>query len=116
HPFDLVKVRLQTAPEGTYSGMIDVIKKTIAKDGITGLYRGMGPPLAGITPIFAISFWSYNLGKNLVYSFTPNRESRELSSLEYTIAGGISAGPTTLVMAPVERIKVLLQIQGQGGD
>ncbi|CAG8597132.1 8708_t:CDS:2 [Cetraspora pellucida] len=98
HPFDLVKVRLQTAPEGTYTGTIDVVKKTIAKDGLRGLYRGMGPPLAGITPIFAISFWV------------------ELSTLECTIAGGISAGPTTLVMAPVERIKVLLQIQGQGGD
>ncbi|CAG8466021.1 9290_t:CDS:2 [Cetraspora pellucida] len=116
HPFDLVKVRLQTAPEGTYTGTIDVVKKTIAKDGLRGLYRGMGPPLAGITPIFAISFWSYNLGKNIVYAFTPNRKSRELSTMECTIAGGISAGPTTLLMAPVERIKVLLQIQGQGGD
>jgi solute carrier family 25 carnitine/acylcarnitine transporter 20/29 len=32
------------------------------------------------------------------------------------IAGGISAGPTTLIMSPVERVKVLLQIQGQGGE
>lgn len=26
-PFDLVKVRLQSSPEGTYNGAIDVIKK-----------------------------------------------------------------------------------------
>ncbi|CAG8543412.1 20261_t:CDS:2 [Dentiscutata erythropus] len=116
HPFDLVKVRLQTAPEGTYNGTVDVVKKTVAKDGLRGLYRGMGPPLVGITPIFAISFWSYNLSKQIVYALTPNRKSQELSILEYTIAGALSAGPTTLVMAPVERIKVILQIQGQGGE
>jgi len=114
HPFDLIKVRLQTAPEGTYSGMADVVKKAIKMDGLRGIYRGMGPPLAGITPIFALSFWSYNLGKKIVYSLTPNRKSQDLSIVEIMAAGAISAGPTTLVMSPVERIKVLLQVQGQG--
>ena len=33
HPFDLVKVRLQTAEKGVYSGAIDVVKKTIAREG-----------------------------------------------------------------------------------
>ena len=35
-PFDLVKVRLQTAPDGAYSGAMDVARKTYAKDGLTG--------------------------------------------------------------------------------
>ncbi|CAB4408197.1 unnamed protein product [Rhizophagus irregularis] len=115
-PFDLIKVRLQTAPEGAYTGMVDATKQIIAKDGFRGLYRGMGPPLAGITPIFAISFWSYNLGKKIVLWANPNRSSSDLSITELMVAGGISAGPTTLIMSPVERVKVLLQIQGQGGE
>ncbi|CAG8596447.1 13125_t:CDS:10, partial [Acaulospora morrowiae] len=116
HPFDLVKVRLQTAKDGQYKGMLDVTRQIIKADGIRGMYRGMGPPLVGITPIFSISFWSYNLGKKIVYWGTPNRKSQELTLTEYATAGLISAGPTTLIMAPVERIKVLLQIQGQGGE
>ena len=36
HPFDLTKTRLQTAAPGTYTGAIDVVKKTIARDGATG--------------------------------------------------------------------------------
>jgi solute carrier family 25 carnitine/acylcarnitine transporter 20/29 len=36
HPFDLTKTRLQTAPEGTYKGALDVVRKTIAQDGIKG--------------------------------------------------------------------------------
>lgn len=34
HPFDLVKVRMQTAAQGVYSGAIDVVKKTIAREGL----------------------------------------------------------------------------------
>jgi len=114
HPFDLTKVRLQTAPKGTYTGAIDVVKKTLARDGIKGLYRGMGPPLVGVTPIFAISFWSYDLGKKIVYSLTPNRTDVKLTTSELAFAGFFSAIPTTLVAAPAERIKVILQVQGQG--
>lgn len=116
HPFDLTKVRLQTAPPGTYTGALDVVKKTLARDGVTGLYRGMVPPLLGVTPIFAVSFWGYDLGKKLVYAVTPNRTDPSLSTAEITAAGFFSAIPQTFIAAPVERAKVVLQVQGQGGS
>jgi len=115
HPFDLTKTRLQTAPPGAYTGAVDVVKKTLARDGVRGLYRGMGPPLLSITPMFAISFWAYDLGKKIVYAATPNRTDPHLSTAELAFAGFFSAVPTTLVAAPAERIKVVLQVQGQGG-
>lgn len=34
HPFDLVKVRLQTADKGAYNGAIDVVRRTIAREGL----------------------------------------------------------------------------------
>ena len=33
HPFDLVKVRLQTAEKGVYSGAMDVVRKIMAQRG-----------------------------------------------------------------------------------
>lgn len=33
HPFDLVKVRLQTAEKGVYSGAVDCVRRTIAREG-----------------------------------------------------------------------------------
>lgn len=74
------------------------------------MYRGMGPPLVGVTPIFALSFWSYDVGKKLVYSATPDRKDPKLSLGELAFAGFFSAVPTTLVAGPAERIKVLLQV------
>ena len=38
HPFDLTKTRLQTAPPGTYTGAVDVVKKTLARDGLSGYF------------------------------------------------------------------------------
>merc|ERR1712072_245964 len=71
HPFDLVKVRLQTAEKGVYSGAMDVVRKTVAREGLArGLYAGVSAPLVGVTPMFAVSFWAYGLGKQLVESFS----------------------------------------------
>lgn len=33
--------------------------------GILGLYKGMGAPLAGVAPMMAISFFGFGLGKQL---------------------------------------------------
>jgi solute carrier family 25 carnitine/acylcarnitine transporter 20/29 len=39
HPFDLVKVRMQTAEKGVYSGAMDVVKRTIAREGLTRVWH-----------------------------------------------------------------------------
>lgn len=52
HPFDLVKVRLQTAEKGVYSGAFDVVRRTVAREGLfRGLYAGVSAPLVGVTPM-----------------------------------------------------------------
>lgn len=52
HPFDLVKVRLQTAERGLYKGAFDVVRKSVARDGLArGLYAGVSAPLVGVTPM-----------------------------------------------------------------
>ncbi|CAH7686800.1 mitochondrial carnitine/acylcarnitine carrier protein [Phakopsora pachyrhizi] len=112
-PFDLTKTRLQTAQPGQYASTTELVKKTFQKDGILGFYRGMSSPLVGVTPIFAVSFWGYAMGKKIIYSLTPSRTSKDLNYTEYAVAGAFSALPTTLIAAPIERIKVLLQVDGQ---
>lgn len=60
HPFDLVKVRLQTADKGAYSSAVDVVRKSIARDGLRrGLYAGVSAPLVGVTPMCTFSTMPY---------------------------------------------------------
>lgn len=38
HPFDLVKVRLQTAEKGVYKGAMDVVRRTVAREGLARVF------------------------------------------------------------------------------
>lgn len=118
HPFDTVKVRLQTMPvpgpgqAPLYAGAMDCVKKTIKNEGFfRGLYKGMGAPLAGVAPIFALSFFGNDLGKTLIRGASGRSE---LNAFQLGLAGGFSGILTTAIMAPGERIKCILQVQ-QGG-
>ncbi|KAK1473895.1 hypothetical protein CCUS01_05485 [Colletotrichum cuscutae] len=113
HPFDLVKVRLQTADKGVYSSAVDVVRKSVARDGLRrGLYAGVSAPLVGVTPMFAVSFWAYDLGKTLVRT-TSSAPDAPLTIAQVSAAGFFSAIPMTAITAPFERVKVILQVQSQ---
>ncbi|CDR37947.1 CYFA0S01e19460g1_1 [Cyberlindnera fabianii] len=108
HPFDLVKVRLQS---GQFPTMSSAVKNIISTSGITGFYRGVVPPLLGVTPMFAVSFWGYDMGKRIVSSYYSGQDTTTFSTAQISSAGFISAIPTTLVAAPMERVKIVLQTQ-----
>lgn len=107
HPFDLTKVLLQT---NKYPTAMQAVKGILAHDGPLGLYKGVTSPLLGVTPMFAVSFWGYDLGKRLVVSFRGKSPDVPLTIAEVSAAGFFSAIPTTLIAAPFERIKVVMQI------
>lgn len=111
HPFDLVKVRMQTGSLGaSKASVFGILRGTLAREGVAGLYAGVSAPLIGVSPIYAVSFWGYDIGQRIVNVFRD--DSRIPMTLWQTaIAGGISAVPTTAIMAPTERIKCLLQVQ-----
>lgn len=131
-PFDLVKVRLQTAAAGVGSSTgpavgakgagrqnaVSIARQVLATEGLKGFYRGMSAPLAGVTPIFALCFWAYESAKTGLAGLRgiPGADTTKLSLSDVAIAGALSAVPTTLIMAPGERIKVLLQVQSAGGS
>mmetsp|Transcript_7507 Transcript_7507/g.15020 ORF Transcript_7507/g.15020 Transcript_7507/m.15020 type:complete len:340 (-) Transcript_7507:642-1661(-) len=113
HPFDLVKVRMQTS--SIQQSTFGVLRTTFAKEGIPGLYRGVTAPLTAVTPVFALSFWGYDMGKRIV-KFADKSDINPGEAYNFTIpqlvaAGGLSAIPTTMAMSPSERIKCLLQVQ-----
>lgn len=45
-----IKSRLQSAPQGTYTGFMDCARKLIAQDGVTALWKGFGPAMARAVP------------------------------------------------------------------
>lgn len=113
HPLDTIKVRLQTQPYSSggkptlYSGTFDCAKKIVRNEGFLGLYKGMAAPIVGVTPMYAICFFSFTMGKKL----QQKSEDHVFNLKELFLAGGLAGLSTTVILAPGERVKCLLQVQ-----
>ena len=52
-----------------YNGMWDCVVQTVKFEGVfKGLYKGMGAPLVGVSPIFALMFLGNDFGKKIQQS------------------------------------------------
>lgn len=118
HPFDLIKVRMQAGVGSSTqasAGVFSTLQKTFGKEGVRGLYRGVSAPITATSPMFAVSFWGFDMGKRIVRMASSEEEEQEgeLTIPQLCAAGALSAFPTVAIMAPSERIKCLLQMQQQ---
>ncbi|CUM67488.1 uncharacterized protein PRCAT00005185001 [Priceomyces carsonii] len=69
YPVNLLRTRLQAqgtyAHPYTYNGFFDVLRKTIAREGYPGLFKGLVPNLAKVAPAVSISYFMYENLKHL---------------------------------------------------
>uniref|UniRef100_A0A915M7T5 Uncharacterized protein n=1 Tax=Meloidogyne javanica TaxID=6303 RepID=A0A915M7T5_MELJA len=117
HPFDTVKVRLQTMPrpingqKPLYTGAIDCARQTVTKEGFFALYKGMAAPLVGVSPLFAVFFGGTAVGKWLLQK-DPNQK---LTFSQNFTAGAIAGIFTTSVMVPDGPVDVVKKLYKEGG-
>ncbi|AFR96606.2 solute carrier family 25 (mitochondrial carnitine/acylcarnitine transporter), member 20/29 [Cryptococcus neoformans C23] len=107
-PFDIVKVRVQTAPPGTYSSPIDCASKLLKADGLLGFYKGTLTPLLGIGACVSIQFGALEWAKRL---FAQRARGRDLNLAEFWLSGAFAGVANTVVSNPVEHIRIRLQTQ-----
>jgi len=109
HPFDTIKVRLQTSKQ--YSGMVDCIKQTVAKEGVRGLYKGMISPLMGITFVNAVQFSQYMQGIYFFQNMLGLKKDERLPIAYVALAGSIAGIPQSMVEGPQDLLKAKMQVQ-----
>lgn len=107
-PFDTVKVRLQSAPEGTYNGALDVIKRLIANEGPKGFYKGTLTPLIGVGACVSVQF-SVNEYMKRYYDNILN--GQQLSLLQFFNCGAAAGFANGFLASPIEHIRIRLQTQ-----
>ncbi|KAK2594416.1 hypothetical protein QQS21_007870 [Conoideocrella luteorostrata] len=138
HPFDTIKVRLQTTNKGRFSGPLECVTQTIKNEGIKGLYKGATPPLVGwmfmdsimlgsltvyrrlmAEHVFHATSWTPGAGDASGLGFKAFLDGTRTSSssptclppLGHGIAGIFAGVTVSLIAAPVEHVKARLQIQ-----
>lgn len=70
YPINLVRTRIQTQNTAShpysYTGFLDCMRKTKAREGWRGFFRGLGPNLAKVAPSVSISYLVYEHAKHLL--------------------------------------------------
>ncbi|KAI8092530.1 mitochondrial carrier domain-containing protein [Halteromyces radiatus] len=112
HPFDTLKVRMQTQPSPPiYKNAMDCFNQLVKSEGPKGLYRGVASPLAGIGLCNAVVFMSNGEFRRILQ----NGSNRELSLAEIGIAGAFAGSVMSFFNCPIELLKVKLQTQDPKG-
>lgn len=107
HPFDTIKVKLQSQPTPLpgqlpkYSGAIDAVKQTIGAEGARGLYKGMGAPLATVAAFNALLFSVRGQMETILRS----EPGAPLTVQQQVIAGAGAGCAVSILATPTELIK-----------
>jgi len=110
HPFDTIKVRLQTQPEPgkTFRGPLDCLRQTVAGEGFLGLYKGVTPPLLGKGIVHSVLFGAFERTRVLM---SPDVPRAQTSIAVVTWAGVVAGWCSVVVVTPIDQIKAYLQVQ-----
>ncbi|KAJ2917770.1 hypothetical protein MD484_g2670, partial [Candolleomyces efflorescens] len=115
-PFDIVKVRMQTAPKGTYSGMVHCAGGILRNEGPLAFYKGTLTPLLGIGVCVSIQFGALEYAKRLFANQNLSlglggEGGKNLTGSQLFSAGVFAGLANSVVSGPVEHIRIRLQTQ-----
>lgn len=105
-------MRMQCAPAGTYTGVIDCVSGIVRNESILGMYKGCTPPAIGWMFTDAVLLGSLHTYRSLLSKYVVKNETG-LPVAHQTLAGLGAGWTNSLVTAPVELLKAKLQMQKQ---
>lgn len=111
-PLDILKVRLQTSPPGTYTGMLECATRIVRNEGPLAFYKGTLTPLLGVGACVSIQFGVVEaLKRQLRASNVSSGRKEDLTYTQFYLAGGVAGLANSFVAGPVEHIRIRLQTQ-----
>lgn len=105
-PLDLM--RTQQMVMHTPETMTQTTRRVLAKEGIVGLYRGLGLTMMGLMPTWAVYWASYSYLKSLQVGAFNLKQDSVLTHLLAAMGAGVA---TTISTSPIWVVKTRLQTQ-----
>jgi len=93
-PFEAIKVRMQTTLPPFASNLREGWSKIVAKEGVSGLYKGLYPLWARQIPYTVVKFTTFEKTVELIYKFRgkPKESYSTLQQTGISFLGGYIAG------------------------
>ncbi|VDC04693.1 unnamed protein product [Peniophora sp. CBMAI 1063] len=103
-PFELVKIKLQDKAS-SFAGPMDVVRKTIARDGLLGLYVGME------STFWRHWWWNGGYFGTIfqVKGMMPKAETKQAELFNNFVSGGIGGFVGTAMNTPFDVVKSRIQ-------
>ncbi len=96
HPFDTVKVRLQS---GFSSGVLHCTTRLLRNEGVSGFFKGLSSPMMTVPLVNAVVFGAYGQARDaLVARRDPLDADKPLSMREGMIAGGFDCADRVCIV------------------
>mmetsp|Transcript_21910 Transcript_21910/g.89108 ORF Transcript_21910/g.89108 Transcript_21910/m.89108 type:complete len:262 (-) Transcript_21910:880-1665(-) len=95
-------------------GAVSIFRKVVKTEGMPGLFRGIGPPLATVSLLNAVLFSANGYLRGMARKISNLPENAPLTTSMYAACGAGSGVFMALVACPTELVKCRLQIQSQG--
>lgn len=121
HPLDTLRIRLQQPPPPVSPGItaarrppsaVALLRGILRAEGPSALYRGMGAPLTSVAFQNAMVFQVYAI---LSRSIDPRSSMSDPPSYTSVALAGVGTGALqTLILSPVELVKIRLQLEAAG--
>lgn len=111
HPLDTVKTRLQ-AGKG-YKNMLHCVLTIYRKETAMGFFKGMSFPLASITLYNSFVFGVFSNSQRLLSKYRYGDGRHPNSLLDLTVASMFTGLASVGLGAPVDLVKIRLQMQTQ---
>ncbi|MED6144181.1 Mitochondrial arginine transporter bac2 [Stylosanthes scabra] len=115
-PVEMIKIRLQLGrnqkhltEQQPYKGPIMVAKNVWRKEGIRGIYRGLGITVLRDGPSHGVYFWTYEYMRELLHPGCKKSGEENLSTM--LVAGGLAGVASWIVCYPFDVAKTKLQAQ-----
>lgn len=116
-PVELVKIQLQLQTKVSIpprGGPIDVVRSLYNKQGIRGLYRGLGITMMRDAPAHGVYFWTYEYMREQLHPGC--RKSGQQSFGTMLVAGGLAGVSSWICCYPLDVVKTRLQMQAEIGS
>lgn len=105
-PLDTIKVRMQARPDA-FSGMFQCLRRTLAEESITSLWKGSTPALSGAV---AENMVAFGVNQQLKRVFPEKDGSLGVPWWQPILFGGVTGIFTSVVLCPSDVIKCKVQV------
>ena len=101
-PMEVLKLRLQTDPAAAAQGMVGTLRHILRQEGVSALYKGLGPIALRQLPYTVTKLVAYELCSRAAEQAVRRSDNSKLKPLATVVAGLVAGGAAAIVSHPAD--------------